>query len=408
MKQFKHNIIQLNVALTLMGYWFISALFGMLVGETTSSVSIGYRLLSVMISFVVIFLCKNDIYIEKRRSIFVFYAFVQILYTLRILIDIIGGPFAAILPTDVFMKDLIYIVGGIFTPVFSIIISRKYLDIELITRYVYWLGLFTIIMVLYTQSLMDIAFSYEEERMDGGRGLGTLALVKIGAIELLAAIHLMMNGKHKYLYIIGAVLGAWLVLASGSRGGLVALIVALGYSMIVYSKKNILLNIIVIAAVVLMVVNIIPIMEWLASYFPVVSERLLMSILENDQSGRAELRAQAMELITTHPFFGYSYRLGDSLTGYGCHNGLLDIMLALGIPIGLLFVYFIYIKSVILLSRMIALKALFFPSVLCLFAIIHTLSGSGITNNVFGTAVCLMAVSYYYVYPTFSKYHNGH
>lgn len=408
MKHYKHHIIQLNVALTLMGYWFVSALFGMFVGETTSSVSVGYRLFSVIISFVVILLCKNDIRIEKNRSIFVFYSFVQTLYTLRILIDITGGPFASMLPADVFMKDLIYIVGGIFTPVFSIIISRKYLDIELITRYVYWIGLITILMVMYTQSLMDITYSYEEERMDGGRGLGTLALVKIGAIELLAAIHLMMNGKHKYLYIIGAVLGTWLVLASGSRGGLVALIVALGYAMLVYSKKNILLSIFVIAIVILMVVNIIPILKWLAGYFPVVSERLLMSILENDQSGRAELRAHAMELITTNPFLGYSYRLGSSLTGYGCHNGLLDIMLALGVPIGLVFAYFIYIKSIILLSRTLAYKALFFPSVLCLFAIIHTLSGSGITNNVFGAAVCLMAASYYYAYPTFSKQPNGY
>ena len=143
------------------------------------------------------------------------------------------------------------------------------------------------------------------------------------------------------------------------------------------------------------IVYIVPILEWISQYFPVIGYRMLETIIENDQSGREVLREKAYELIYNNPVLGYSYRLSPTPTGYRCHNGVLDIFLAFGIPLGLLVLYIAYFKSIIMATRLMDKKEYFMPVVMTIWVLVASMSGSGITDATFCFTMCLLGTIYY-------------
>lgn len=311
--------------------------------------------------------------------------------------DAAFGPFADILPISAFITNFLYTVVGAFFTTFAIITCRNNLNLDTICKLVYLIGLAIILLVPYIVDLESLSMEDSTERMDAGRGLSTLALAKVGAIEVIVALHLLLNNRLKILYLPGLILGIWLCLSSGSRGGAVALIIALGLYCIIRYRHNILLSLIIISSIILVALNLESILEWLSEYFPVFSNRMLDTVIDNDQSGREELRELAYQRIMDNPIMGYSYRLNPTETGYYCHNGLLDILLTFGIPFGLFCIYITHIKPLIMTYKLIDYKKLFFVSVMTLWVIIHSLSGIGFTDITFSFAVCMMA-AYYYSY----------
>lgn len=396
MSSFKINLIHVHAVLVLMGYWFCNSIVGLAYGgNSPESVSIIYRFLQMLISIWVLFVCRKDLVIKKKDRLLLMYVVVLVFYALRMFYDMIWGPFSMILPPNVFMQNIFMTVFGVFLSCFALISSRKYLDIDRVVLYVFVVGVVTIVCVLKQISLTEFISLSEEERIDGGRGLSTLALVKIGAIVSLASLHILIN-KHSLYSLFGLCLGLFLTFGSGSRGGLVALVLTIFLYALIQSKKNIILITVTSLAIVIFFINLVPILEWLSNYFPIIGKRLLMSILENDQSGRQELRQQAFQLISENPLFGYSYRLGPSETGYGCHNGMLDLFLAFGVLGGLVAVIICFFYPFVLSVKNIANRKIFFPVTLTIWIIIASASSSGITNETFGFAVALLGCSIYY------------
>lgn len=392
----KYNIVQLHVVLVLFGYWFVSGVANIILGETSQSISIGYRVFQFAVSLYVVFLCRKDIVNIQPNSLPIVCVFALIFFSIRVLLDSIGGVFVSVVPKSWFMKDILYTVVGIFFSAFALFASRKYIDIDRIVTLAFWVGLATIICVLLNLNNLDI--NIEEERADAGRGLGTLALVKIGAIETLLSLHLIFGNSSKkklFIYLIGLCLGIVTCLVSGSRGGLVAMILALGMYALVRYRKNIKIFTLCIFVILIIALNIIPILEFIGNYFPIISQRLIATIVENDQSGRAEIRDLAMQKIIDNPILGYSYRLFPSESGYGPHNGILEIFLYTGIPTGILLSSFFYIKSIFLTMRLIDAKKYFFPVCLLIFTLISSISGSLINSIIFWVAVALVCSSYY-------------
>lgn len=396
--QKKYNIIQLHAALTLLGYWCIHSLVTLAIGNSTRFVSIGYDAFQFVLSAYVVIVCFRDIPVGFKKSYLSIFSILMALYSFRMVLDMIGGPFQGLLPQRVFMNDIMQTVLHTFTGAWAMIASRKYLDIDRLAKLTFYFGLVTILAAIASLRSGNIGISYDEERLSYGGGLGTLALVKIGAIEVIAAFHLFLNSeKRRYFYLLGVVLGFWLSLASGSRGGVAGLVIAFLFYWILASRKNILLAVIAILGAILFIVNIEPILIWLEDYFPIISRRMLNTIQEHDEGNREILRQAAMERIWENPFFGYSYRLRADLTGYGPHNGILDYMLALGIPLGLLFVIVVYVRGVVMAARMVIDRRLFFPSVLAVFALTASMSGNA-TDSVFCFSVVLLGSAYYYRY----------
>lgn len=399
MDRINKSIIQFHAVASILGYWCVHALLSLFVGETGRVASITYDGIQCALSIYVMIICAKEMIVERGRSLLTFFALLLVLYTVRMVLDMIGGPFLMVLPRTVFYNDFLLTVFCNFFAAWAIIASRRHLNIEAIVKTTFIMSSITIFAIIINLRIHGLSDAYEEERLDIGRGLGSLALAKIGALQIIAALHLLLNStSRKWIYILGLLMGGWLTLASGSRGGLAGLAIALGIYWLVSSRRKPLMAVVSIVTVTLFVINIVPILTWLSDYFPVVGHRMLNTILENEQSGREVLRRQAFELITEHPFFGYSYRLNTDITGYGAHNGILNVFLALGIPVGLLFVYFVYIKGFVIAIRIMRERRYIFSSILLIFVFVASMSGSSITDSRFNFAVCIIGALYYYHY----------
>lgn len=398
MNKTQNTIIQLYAALYLMGYWCMHSIIILLTGTPSANASIIYRAVLLILSFYVIIICRKDFFIEKGKPFFLFYLLIILLFSLRMFYDMYAGPFSLVLPRKMFINDILYTVFGVFSGVLALVTCRRYLDPDKIVNYVFVLCCITLICLVITLSQRGMLNVFEEERMSLGGGIGTLAIVKIGAISILASIHLLINKRINKLLCLGImVLGVWSAFASGSRGGIVGFIVAIGISLVLlfYKRKKIILLIISISLIICLIIYLVPVLTFLSKYFPVAGERLLLSVVEGDQSNRDILRQEAYQLIKEYPIFGYSYRLNTDLTGYGPHNGILTVMLALGIPMGLLFVYNMYLKAGFMLLKTINTSG-FFPTSIAIFVMVTSISGGAIDDNCFGFAMCLLGSIYYY------------
>ena len=399
MRKTHYFIIQLHAVLSIMGYWCMHSILTALFGGASSIASITYDALQLIVSLHVMMICKKDFMIERGRTMLSFYSIILMLYSLRMVFDMVIGPFTSQVTMGMFLNDILLTVFHTFTAVWAMITSRKFLDINMIARILFIMSFVTVLLILITYFKGNLDYDYEEQRMSGGRGLGSLALAKIGAITVLSAIHLLLNDRRKklkLLYVFGVIIGLWLALASGSRGALVALIIALAIYWVFASRRNVYLLIPALAAILLILIYFVPILVWLSDYFPVFGNRMLATIIENDQSGRQELRNQAIQLISDNPLIGYSYRLLPTETGYSPHNGILDIFLALGVPIGILFIIFAYIKPIIISIKIMPRRDTFLATTMCVLFITNSMSGGSIDEPGFGFGICLLASVYYY------------
>lgn len=391
----KNNIIQLHAAVVLMGYWLVSTFMDFFVGQTSQSVSIAYRAAQFLLSLIVLWMCRKDIRIVKGHSLLTFYVITMILYSFRIVVDVFFGPFVGVIPREWFVNDFLFIVVSTFFSLFAMFASAKYLDLDRIVELVFWMGLIIGGGLLL---LMDVGqIDYTEDRVYAGRGLHTLSISKFGALEVLAAVHMLLNRRDKkILYVVGIAVGLFCCFASGSRGGLTGLVLALGVFWVVSSRRSIFWFSIALLVVIIAYINLVPILEYLGKYFPIMSQRFLMSVLENDQSGRQEIRQYCVQIILDNSVFGYSYRLFPSQTGFNPHNGILEIFLALGIPFGLMYLFFIWIKGLLYSFKLMIDKRFFFATSMTVFVMVTAMSGGSIAEQYFGYAICLLGTSYYY------------
>lgn len=394
MSKIAYNYIQIFAAVALMGYWCTNSIATFAFGDTPSIVSIAYWAVLLAMSIIVMRICRRDIQIRDNRFLMC-YTVIMFAYVIRMFIDMVFGPFVGEVPNTMFLTDILVVGCGVFVTTFALMSCRHYLDINNICKLIYWIGFIIILIIPHITELDVDNMQDAEERMDAGRGMGSLAIVKVGVIEIIVAIHLILNNKRKYLYIPGLLFAIWTTLAAGSRGGLIALIVALFYYLIINSRKNIFKLLLVVVCLCAVIVYIIPILEWISEYFPVIGYRMLETVVENDQSGREVLREKAYELIYNNPVLGYSYRLVPMPTGYRCHNGILDIFLAFGIPIGLLVLYVAYFKSIIMATSLMDKKEYFMPVVMTIWVLVASMSGSGITDATFCFTMCLLGTIYY-------------
>lgn len=394
MSKLAHNYIQIFIAIALMGYWLTNSVATYLFGDTPLSVSVIYWGVLLLMSIIAMSISRQHLGMRDNNFLRG-YIVIMFAYAIRMFVDIVCGPYVGEVPNSIFLSDMLVTICGVFLTTYAIMTCRYDLDLDKVCQWIYWIGL-VIILIIPRITDIDVANMQDaEDRMEAGRGLGSLAIVKIGVIEVIVSLHLLFNQRRKYLYVLGLVLAIWTTLAAGSRGGLISLIIALFYYMIINSRKNIFRLLVVAVFLYVVVVNIIPILEWLSQYFPVIGYRMIGTIMDNDQSGRELLRERAYELISNHPILGYSYRLSPSKTGYSCHNGVLDIFLAFGIPFGLLALYMVYFRSVVMSTRLVMYKKYFMPVVMAIWVLIASMSGSGITDATFCFSICLLGIVYH-------------
>ena len=392
-------LIQLNPILFLMGYMLMHSFLGFAFGGGSRTASVAFNGVLLALSIFIIMICSKDFIIEKGRSFLTFFSVLLMLYALRMVTDIFIGPFSTVLPHSQMWDDVLMIVGGAFFPTWAMISSRKHIDVQKIATGVFWTGLFACVFFLLGLLRNGLGLSFEDERLDVGGSLHSLALARLGAIEVLAALHMLINSKKKMLlYLFGLIIGLFVSLASGGRGGITGVIIAVGVYSVMAMRKNGAALLVSILGVIIFIINFETILLWLGNYFPVISNRMLLTITEGDLSDRDILYDMAYQRIIEHPLFGFGYRLKADATGYGPHNGILDVVLCLGIPMGVVFAFFVYIKGSIYSMIMMEDRSLAFPCLLSIFALASSISSSSVPTGSFDCAIALLGITYYYHY----------
>ena len=388
------RIVQINAVMTVLGFMLLHAVLGLFVGDTGRTVSYAYRGIQLVLSLYVIVILFKDARIGKMPSFLSVYLVLMALFSIRMLYDKSYGPFVGTVPQSAFTENILTTVVGTFLPAFSIIVSRKHLDFEFIAKLLFWGGLISLAGALVEALRFGIVI--QEDRMEVGRAFGVLQIAQMSAIVIIAAFHLLINEKTlNVVYIIGAVFAFIIVMATGARGGVVGMVIALGAYFIVSSKKNKGLFLVVIVATFLFYVNLVPILRSMESVFPIFSTRMLETVVDKSTGGRDPLFEEAKRLIFDNPILGYSYRLNADATGYTSHNGILDIMLALGIPIGILFIFEYYIKGLIMSLKRMVDKRYMFPAAIYIFSLVAAISGSSITNATFCFSIGMLGAACY-------------
>ncbi len=373
------------------------AVLSVVAGGSSHETSIVYNGVQLALSIYVILICNKDFHIEKGKTFLKVLSLSMILYSLRMFIDMFAGPFSSVVSASQVFNDMLFTIGGVFFPTWAMISSRKYLDLERVCRAVFWIGLITCIFVVIGVRMNGISF--EDERVVAGRGLHSLALAKLGAVQLIISLHMFMqSSKRKYVYAFGFIVGGFIALISGSRGGVAGAIIAMGFYIVVAARKKLYLMVIGILVVIFFIVNLVPILEWVGNYFPVFSGRMLEAVLESDTGGRDVYFERAVQYIFENPITGFGYRINADSTGYGPHNGLLEILLCFGIPLGLFFILYLYLISTVYAVKMMVDKRFVFPSLMVIFSISSSFSGSSISESKFVFSMALLGIAYYYYY----------
>lgn len=392
----KYFLIHVNIVMFLLGYWLMHSFLSVVTGDSSRTASIVFNGIMLALSIYIIAICRKDFGIERGKPLLTAFSITLILYAVRMVMDVYVGPFSYILPDSEMWNDVVQIVGGVFFPTWAMIASRKYIDINIVSRWIFWTGTVTCLFVLMDISIHGISF--EEERVVAGRGLHSLALAKLGAIELMASVHILINsnGVRRWIPVIGLVLGGFVALASGSRGSVVGVIVAISFYLIMAVRKYRVLMMMGVVVIIILAINIVAVLDWLEGFFPVFSYRMREAVIEGDNGGRNDYFQEAMQYIGENPLLGYGYRLNADSTGYGPHNGILEIFLCFGVPLGLIFTFFIYIKSVVCSVLMMADKRFVFVSLMVIFSIVSSMSGSSISTSTFDFSIALLGIAYYY------------
>ena len=400
MKKYNYYLIQANAILFLLGYYLMHSVLSVMIGEASRTASIVYDGLQLALCIYIIILCSKKTKktkAERRNSYFSFITIVLVLFSLRMVYDVVNGPFVGVVPESQMWNDVILTVGSIFFPTWSLISSRQYIDLEKVSTGVFWLGFIVCILTFVLIGIRGAVF--EDERLQLGGGLHTASLARIGAIETIVALHMFSNrNKHRLIYLLGLFVGVYITLASGSRGPVAGLVIAIGVYVVMALRKHKVLMTISIIVVIVFVINVEAILIWLSNYFPVISGRMLSTIVEGDESGREYYRLLAMQRILDNPILGYGYRLNADVTGYYPHNGILEVALCLGIPIGLLFTYFVYIKGTIKAVIMMVDRKFLFVSLMMVFSIVASIPGNSVLSGSFYFSIVMLGIAYLYYY----------
>lgn len=234
------------------------------------------------------------------------------------------------------------IIGVCFLPSLAVLtLNPKKVNYKLVFNVVY----VVIFIILLLNVLIGINYNHQ------GRSSGFLSTYSINfghigvTLVIMSFYNIMFNvTKAKYinfLMVFGFLIGTYILYASGTRGPLIAYIVAISY--ILYLKKEyrylFALYAILAAAVIALV--------FLNSQNETIGEngffaRVTKMIVSGDSSGRGKIYLDSINVIIENPLFGGRFLLFD---GTYSHNIFLEILMAMG-AFGMI-IYFMFFKDCI-------------------------------------------------------------
>lgn len=336
-----------NLLLVLIGYQFVATIFSsQMESEGVSQiVTIPYRAVSVILSITIIL--RN--YREKCRINFIVKVlwFYWLLLLIRFFYDFTMKSNIHVESGSI-IKVIMYMVPMTLVPMFAVMKSIRFIDINKLFTWTYYTVSFLIILIFVKQNLGFGAGEYA--RMQASMALGSLGTGQLGLIALIMAFSVLYRKQHysmvkKILSLFILVTGLLILLRSGSRGPLLILICLF----VMYILAKVRVKIISFALVGIIVLflyllynNLLNILDY---FSPMLHDRILAAS-GNQLETREVFYEDAINSFFENPLFGGAFAHYDEGVIMYTHNAFLDSLMQLGI-FGVILVY-LYIKPIYL------------------------------------------------------------
>lgn len=326
----RSRVASLALALTVVGYPLAAVLAEITVGaESGRVVTVPYRALVLLVSLLLFVMTPFALGRFRHPVFWTMWWTFWCLYLFRLLMDTLISPVQ--LPQAV-TEYLLYGIGTTFLPAVGLAIGARHLDHVRAPRFMLLLACIGIVAglahILNSRGVSDIdvlAASRLESAMLNPISLGHLGATAI----ILSGWRLLWGGRSTAstkLYLIAAMtLGLAALVTGGSRGPVLALIVACG--MIALAQRLILMPTLAITGIA----ALIALFGFVSETPLLVVERLTTSAFED--SSRENLLALAWQAFLLDPLIGAGI---DPIESYP-HNLVVEAFLVNGVVSGVLF-----------------------------------------------------------------------
>ena len=326
--RFLSFISTFNLALSLVGYQFVTTIFSGFIGATGESqlVSIPYRIVTMMCCLIILLLTRQQrIPLSSNLKWFLFF---WGLLVFRFILDSSFGSFD--ISAEVKSRTWSYMIFMTLIPILAVIRSYEYVDIRKLLYYAFTISAITSIYMFFMVDEFQIA---TEERISvGNSALGSIAVGRTGLTTVLLSAVLFKYDKRKMYKIASAMslfFGLVIMLRSGSRGPILS-IVTIAVVYFLSLDKSIAYKLFVIISVLSMTSIIIGIFDdFIQDYSPVLYERLHR---DGGQFYDRELfYTDALNNFYKNPILGYSLGIYKNGNLTYAHNIFLDALMQWGI-----------------------------------------------------------------------------
>ena len=340
-----------NFILIIVGYPIITTLFlpdlnVKADGDVTVTrlVTVPFRATVLAVSLIIIIVHWRDRWrIDTPTFLYFLFWFLlsfRMVYDLKIRTDIYIDP-------SVVENQFLYAYLVCLIPAIAVFRSARYIDLEWAFRGILG-GYLLLVPILAINS--PILFSTEDtggRRLFGNIAMNPISLGRAGTIMILLAIFWINRTKHVWYKIAASLLilaGIFVLLRSGSRSPLFALVVCISLYLISRSKSPVFSAFLAFTIIVVFFLTKDLLFNVVENISPVMASRLSLSgnVSEFDEisNGRFTLFGAATEKFLSHPVLGDTYTIvfPDGRVSYS-HNIVLDAFMGLGFFGGLMLIF---------------------------------------------------------------------
>lgn len=376
LNKYKFNIfiVNLNLIIFFVGFPVFTTIFygGEGPNDSTSSMTMGYRLFTLLLAFLVILLNHKFPRLNKFGKLFLF---LWIAYIIRIIFDLYVRDESFYFSTN---QKLLHLNGSLvssFIPMIATFFSYKK---------IIWIKVFYSLLFLLTFctlfGLLNITKDLVRFRMNVAQN--TLAFGFYSAATSLAALTLIrsniqINNLIKFFLLLIIFIGLLGIGFAGSRGPFFGFVFAVLLTPILELKPKTIFIILFLFLIFYFFDDLI--LGFLQDNFSVLFSRTTETIMEGDMSEREYIFQDALAQIKSHPILGDWHLLYVEKNGIGngAHNIFLATFMSLGLFIGSIIV-FLYIYFIKIAIKLIAAKNTYsFIGYLTLLCISYSLTTGG-------------------------------
>lgn len=300
-----------------------------------------------------------------------------VLFFLYCLVSLVATAMFKVVPGYSMMQELIFFKNYmdayiLFIITYSVLHDEKSIK-NLLVALVVVMAVFIAITVLSSFDILAVRRASVDERWGRTRGAfaeaNQFAAYLVMFVPLLGAFILTTSSRFVKSFLVGTLLVAlYVLLLSGSRGGLVGLVVAVGVYYLLYSRHALpksLMNLAMVyaAALFVMVLIFLTLPETTANGLMLKLSGKFVDVTETDySSGRLETWMLAFQLFLNSPLVGTGWRTFVPLIGWNSHSDYILYLVTTGV-IGFYLFILIYvriIKSALQLRKLVPRQRHFF------------------------------------------------